>query len=328
MRYSQSEKMEIIRIVEDSTLSVRRTLEELDVNRSTFYSWYSKYVQDGYDGLANKKKGPQRFWNKIPEAEKKMIVDKAIEMPEKSPRELAWHITDTEGYFISESSVYRILKSFDLITSPAFTVVSARHKFYNPTKWVNELWQMDFTYFFIKGWGWYYLASVLDDFSRYIISWKLFPTMNTNDVKEVLEKAIIATGINKVNVKMKPRLLSDNGPCFVSDELKKYLSSRHIQHIHAAPFHPQTQGKIERYHRSMKNVILLDNYFIPDDLEKEIDKFINYYNNERYHEGINNMKPVDVYNGKSKEIETLRDRIKKETMFYRKYQNLNYLYWS
>jgi putative transposase len=217
MRYSQSEKMEIIRIVEDSTLSVRRTLEELDVNRSTFYSWYSKYVQDGYDGLANKKKGPQRFWNKIPEAEKKMIVDKAIEMPEKSPRELAWHITDTEGYFISESSVYRILMSFDVITSPAFTVVSARHKFYNPTKWVNELWQMDFTYFFIKGWGWYYLASVLDDFSRYIISWKLFPTMNTNDVKEVLEKAIIATGINKVNVKMKPRLLSDNGPCFVSD---------------------------------------------------------------------------------------------------------------
>jgi putative transposase len=326
MRYSQSEKMEIIRLVEESKLSVRRTLEELDVNRSSFYVWYRNYLEYGYDGLASKKKGPKRFWNKIPEMEKQMIVAKALEMPEKTPRELAWYITDNECYYISESSVYRILKSYDLITSPAFVVISASDKFKHPTKYVNELWQTDFTYFKITGWGWYYLASVLDDYSRYIVSWKLFTTMTSDDVKEVLDMAIDATGADKVKVKIRPRLLTDNGPCYLSEDLRAYLDQKGMVHSKGAPFHPQTQGKIERYHRSMKSVILLDNYYLPGDLEREIDKYIEYYNNERYHEGINNMKPVDVYNGKSKEIETYRSRIKKETLGYRKLQNLNYLY--
>lgn len=326
MRYSQSEKMEIIRVVEESSLSVRRTLEELSVNRSSFYAWYNQYLKGGYEGLSGKKKGPKRFWNKIPEIEKQMILKKALEMPDKTPRELAWHITDTEGYYISESSVYRILKSYDLITSPAFIVISASEKFKHPTKSVNELWQTDFTYFKIKGWGWYYLASILDDYSRYIISWKLFSTMTSGDVKEVLDMALISTGTDKVKVNVKPRLLTDNGPCYVSEDLRNYLMSKGIEHTRGNPYHPQTQGKIERYHRSMKNVILLDNYYIPEELEREISRFIDYYNNHRYHEGINNLKPVDVFNGRSKEIETMRNRIKKETLCYRKLQNLDYLY--
>lgn len=326
MRYSQSEKMEIIKTVEDSNLSVRRTLQELDVNRSSFYLWYHNYLKYGYDGLSNKKKGPKRFWNKIPGQEKKMIIKKALQMPEMSPRELAWHITDTEGYYISESSVYRILKANNLITSPAFMLISASDKFKHPTKRINELWQTDFTYFKIMGWGWYYLASVLDDYSRYIISWKLFTTMTSDDVKEVLEMAIEATGVNKVRVDIRPRLLTDNGPCYISKDLNNYLTGIGMAHTKGAPFHPQTQGKIERYHRSMKSVILLDHYYLPGDLECEIAKYIDYYNNERYHEAINNMKPVDVFNGRSKDIETTRTRIKKETLGYRKLQNLNYLY--
>ena len=154
MRYSQAEKMEIIRLVEASELSARRTLEELDVNRGTFYEWYRRYAQDGYNGLANRKPTAKRFWNRIANAEKNRVVQIALERPEDSPRQLAWHITDTEGYFISESSVYRILKSFDLVTSPAYTVLSAADKFANPTTRVHELWQTDFTYFKIIGWGW------------------------------------------------------------------------------------------------------------------------------------------------------------------------------
>ena len=324
MRYSQSEKMEIIRIVESSNISVRKTLHELGINRSTFYHWYDNYIKYGYDGLAEKKKGPRRFWNKIPEAEKQMIVQKALNEPDKTPRELAWDITDKEGYYISESSVYRILKSYDLITSPAYVVIAAADKFQNPTKYVNEMWQTDFTYFKIAGWGWYYLASILDDFSRYIISWKLFPTMKADDVKIVLDEAIAKTGVDKVKVKTKPRLLTDNGSCYVSKDLNNYLRDNGINHSYGAPYHPQTQGKIERYHRSLKNVILLDNYFLPSQLEREIDHFINYYNNERYHEGINNMKPVDVFNGKSKTIENERCIIKKQTLELRKMINYNY----
>lgn len=119
MRYTPAEKLEVIRTVEGSELGVRPTLRELDIQRGTFYQWYRQYAESGWEGLANRKPGPRRFWNRIPEPVRKRVVDAALKHPEKSPRELAWHLTDTEGYFLSESSVYRILKSFDLITSPA-----------------------------------------------------------------------------------------------------------------------------------------------------------------------------------------------------------------
>src|SRR2546422_7801718 len=115
MRYSQAEKMEIIRMVENSDLSVKRTLQELDVNRSSFYQWYHRYRESGYDGLATRKPQARRFWNKIPKAEGEQVVSIALERAADSPRQLAWHITDTQGYFISESSVYRILKEYDLV---------------------------------------------------------------------------------------------------------------------------------------------------------------------------------------------------------------------
>jgi transposase-like protein len=186
MRYNQAEKMEIIRVVEESDLSVKQTLAELQVNRSSFYEWYRRYLEAGYDGLAVKKPHPKRFWNRIPEQEKEQIVAVALEHPEQSPRQLACFITDTQGYFISESSVYRILKSYDLVPSPSYIVMAAADHFQHPTTRVHELWQTDFTYFRVVGWGWYYLGSILDDHSRYIIAWKLFTTMATTDVRSCL----------------------------------------------------------------------------------------------------------------------------------------------
>jgi len=322
MRYSQAEKMEIIRTVEESELPVRRTLKELDVNRSTFYRWYQCYQDNGYDGLANNSSSPKKFWNKIPDYVREQTVDIALEETDKSPRQLAWHITDTQGYYISESSVYRILKSYDLITSPGYIVLSASDKFKSPTKCINELWQTDFTYFRITGWGWYYLSTVLDDYSRYILSWHLAATMTAEDVKITLDKAIEKTGIHQVKVKHKPRLLSDNGPSYISKELKDYLGNHQIIHTRGAPFHPMTQGKIERYHRSMKNVVKLQNYYYPWDLEEEINRFVEYYNYQRYHESLDNLTPADVYYGKRRDILTRRDIIKRKTMKLRKQQNL------
>ncbi len=326
MRYSQAEKMEIIRLVESSEISVRKTLRELQVNRSSFYRWYDRYKKSGYEGLSNRSSSPNRFWNKIPQSDKEKVISLALDMPERSPRELAWYITDREGYFISESSVYRILKSYDLVASPAYIVMKAADKFSNPTKTVNELWQTDFTYFKIIGWGWYYLSSVMDDYSRYIISWKLFTTMSADDVTETLDMALEKTGIRSVKIKQKPRLLSDNGPCYISKKLKQYLSEHSMEHTRGAPYHPMTQGKIERYHRTMKNVILLQKYYLPWELENEIQRFIYYYNNERYHESINNLIPRDVFYGKDREVITRRDKIKKRTFDLRKKLNLQNIY--
>jgi transposase InsO family protein len=314
--------MEIIRTVEDSKLPVKRTLEELDVNRSTFYEWYRRYQEEGYDGLRNRTTGPRRFWNRIPEHERARVVEVALEHPEKSPRELAWHITDTEGYYISESSVYRILKANDLVTSPAYIVLSARDRFPDPPKSIHELWQTDFTYFKIVGWGWYYLGTVMDDYSRYILSWRLSDTMRAEDVRELLDDAIRKTGATGVRVRHMPRLLSDNGACYVSGELQKYLRNRGIKHIRSAPYHPMTQGKIERYHRSMKNVITLQNYYLPGELKEEIDDFVEYYNHRRYHESLDNMKPVDVYMGKDRELREERRKTKVRTLWRRRVQNM------
>jgi len=322
IRRSPEEKLEIIHLVEHSNLSVKRTLEELDIPRSTFYRWYGQYQEDGPDGLRDQKPNLRQFWNRIPDQIKAQVVNLALQHPEKSSRQLAWHFVDKMKYFISESSVYRILKGFDLVQSPAFEMVSVRDKFEKPTKRVHELWQTDFTHFKVLDWGWYYLSTILDDYSRYIIAWKLAPTMATSDVEETLELALEKSGLEKVRVRHRPRLLSDNGPAYLSKELKQFLKRKDIDHIRGAPYHPQTQGKIERWHRSMKNIVQLQNYYSPSQLAEAIDDFVEYYNNQRYHESLDNMTPASIYYGKEKEVRSERENIKRETMTLRRQQNL------
>jgi putative transposase len=322
MRYSQAERMEIVRLVEESELSVTQTLEELGVAQSTFYRWYRRYREAGYDGLADRQPGPRQFWNRIPVEVRERVVEVALGHPEQSSREVAWSITDHEGYFISESSVYRILKANDLVTSPAFRLVSASDCFENPTTGVNEMWQTDFTQFKVIGWGWYYLCTVLDDYSRYILAWRLASTMATADVKTTLDQALEMTGVTQVKVQHRPRLLSDNGPSFVSKPLRDYLQEHKIKHIRSAPYHPMTQGKIERYHRSMKNVVKLDTLYFPWDLEQAIAAFVDYYNNNRYHEALDNLTPVDVYFGRAEEVKAKRAETKLKTLQARRNINL------
>ena len=215
MYYSQWEKFEIIKLVEQSDVGINRTLKELKVNKSTFYKWYQNYRVNGVEGLSRKRSRINTSWNRINDSDRDKVVEIALEKPELSPREVAWHITDNYGYYISESSVYRILKANNLITTVPFKVISASDKFQDPTRRVNEMWQTDFTYFKIYGWGWYYLSTVLDDYSRYIIHWKLCSTMKAEDVQDTLNEAL-----RKTNLTTPPRLLSDNGSCYISKELK------------------------------------------------------------------------------------------------------------
>lgn len=324
MRYSQSERYEMIRLVENSELSARRVLREIGIAERTFYDWYGRYKEDGYDGLADRKSHAKRSWNRIPKREREKVREIALTYPEKSPRELAWYITDTKKYYISESSVYRILREYDLITSPQYIVMAASDKFKNPTRRINELWQTDFTYFKVYGWGWYYLSTVLDDYSRKILSWKLFTTMNAQDVQETLDMARELTYVDKVHVKHRPRLLSDNGPCYLSKDLKDYLDEHGMEHSRGKPYHPQTQGKIERYHQSMKNVIKLDHYFMVSELEEKIAEWVEFYNTQRLHESLGNVTPDDMYYGRQKEIFSERLIIKQKTLRNRKRINLNY----
>ena len=322
IRYKPEEKLEIIHLVEHSELPVKQTLEELQVPRSTFYDWCRRYQELGPDGLKNNHSKGEQFWNRIPDPVREQIVDLALKYPEEAPRQLAYRFIDENAYFVSESSVYRILKGYDLIESPAFEVVTAKDKFDNPTKRVNEMWQTDFTQFLVIDWGWYYLSTVLDDHSRYILSYKLSPTMNARDVEDTLKIALAKAGIDRVKVYHKPRLLSDNGPAYHSADLADFLRERRIKHIHGAPYHPMTQGKIERWHRSMKNVIKLQNYYSPSELEQAITEWVEYYNNQRYHEALDNVTPADVYFGRDKEVLKKRNKLKEQTLALRRQQHL------
>jgi len=314
MRYPASEKLEIIRLVEQSHLPARRTLEKLGIARATFYRWYDLYQTGGPEALDDRSPRPDRVWNRIPDDVRERIRTLALDEPALSPRELAVRFTDTESYFVSEASVYRLLKALDLIASPAFIVMKAADEFRDKTTAPNQLWQTDFTYLKVIGWGWYYLSTVLDDFSRYIIAWKLCATMRAEDVTGTLDLALQASGLDQAKVVHRPRLLSDNGSSYVSADLAKWLAGQDMDHVRGAPYHPMTQGKIERWHQTLKNRILLENYYLPNDLEAEIDAFVADYNHLRYHESIGNLTPADVYFGRGQIILMQRERIKRQTI--------------
>ena len=321
MRYPASEKLEIIRLVEQSHLPVRRTLDKLGIQPARFYRWYDRLQTGGPEALEDKAPRPKHVWNRIPEAIRERIVQLALDEPELSPRELATRFTDTANYFVSEASVYRLLKAHDLITSPAYIVMKAADEFKDKTMAPNQLWQTDFTYLKITGWGWYYLSTVLDDFSRFIVAWRLGPTMCASDVTATLDRALAASGLDRINVAHRPRLLSDNGASYVAGDLANWLEEKGMQHVRGAPYHPQTQGKIERWHQTLKNRILLDNYYLPGDLERQIGAFVEHYNHIRYHESIDNLTPADVYFGRAATILAERRRIKLATIANRRLQH-------
>ena len=150
--------------------------------------------------------------------------------------------------------------------------------------------------------------------------------MKAGDVTETLTKALQASGLDSANVVHRPRLLSDNGSSYigsrtfnVSDkrslgDLAEWLDKQNITHIRGAPNHPQTQGRIERWHQTLKNRVLLENYFLSGDPEAQIDNFVGHYNHQRYHESLGNLTPADVYFGRGQTILLERERIKKQTI--------------
>jgi putative transposase len=162
---------------------------------------------------------------------------------------------------------------------------------------------------------------VLDDFSRFIVAWKLCATMRAEDVTATLDLALAAAGLDHVTVVHRPRLLSDNGASYISADLAEWLDGKGMQHVRGAPYHPQTQGKIERWHQTLKNRILLENYHLPGDLERRISAFIEHYNHGRYHESLGNLTPADVYFGRGEPILLERERIKRQTIANRRLQH-------
>jgi transposase InsO family protein len=299
-------------------MTAKEALERLDVPRSTFYRWRKKWNEQGEAGLTDRSSAPLTPWNRILPQEEEALLKAALDHPTWSSREIALHLTDHGGFSVSESTVYRHLKRRGWIREPEVKTFPAGPEYLIKTTQPNEQWQTDATYLRVLDWGWYYLISILDDFSRKILAWALCTSMTAEDFSFVVEKAVEATGLTKAPPVEMPRLVSDRGPALISSAFEEYLQTRKIHHILASPYHPQTNGKIERYHQTLKGPLRLVPWDMPKKLEREIDRFNQYYNGERYHEGLGNVTPDDVYFGRREQILQRREQQKETTVQKRK----------
>ena len=315
------QKLEILRAVESSRLSAKEALIRLDVPFSTYYRWKANFEKQGSEGLRDRSPFKGKTWNQLLPEEEEKILQIADHHPEWSPREVSCDISDNHGFSVSESSVYRILKQCGLVKARDEKTFPAGPEYQVKTKRVNEMWQTDASHLIVKNWGWYYLISVLDDFSRKILAWLLQPSMDTDSFSAVIELACEASGMDGVPIENRVKLLSDRGSALISKPFGEYLEAKGLGHIFASPYHPQTNGKIERYHRSCKEKMHLVVWEYPDDLRQEITKFVTYYNTGRYHEALGNVTPDDVYYGRREAILERRKALKRVTLLRRKEVN-------
>lgn len=161
----------------------------------------------------------------------------------------------------------------------------------------------------------------MDDFSRYILGWELKRDMTASSLIDVVQQAVDSTGMDKVPIKDRTSLLSDNGSGYVSQAFGDYLRLVGIKHILASPFHPQTNGKVERYQQTLKGEINQVPYEMPSELRQAIESFVEYYNHHRYHEALGNVTPADVYHGRRDDILARRKEAKQRTLQARKEHN-------
>jgi putative transposase len=315
---SGANKMEILTLVADSRLPQRRALVQLGLSRSTYYRWLKRQSEGR---LQDRKGGSPTPWNKLRPEEESKILTQARSAPELSARQLALMMVDTGVMYVSESTVFRILRREGLIKPAEIMGFKAGKEYHRKTKQPNELWATDCAHFRVVDWGWYYMVTVIDDYSRFILAWELKSDMAAGSLIDVIQQAVDSTGMTNVPVEDRTVLLSDNGPGYLSRQFSEYLRLVGIRHIIASPYHPQTNGKIERYHRTIKGEINLLPHDMPSELERAIAAFVKYYNYERYHEGLGDVTPFDVYTGKHHEVIRRRKEAKSRTLQARKDYN-------
>ena len=201
------------------------------------------------------------------------------------------------------------------------TELTAGKEYHTKTTGPHQMWATDASYFRVSGWGYYYLVTVMDDYSRFILACKLQKDMSADSLIEVVQEAVDATGMTDVPVENRTRLLSDNGASYVSRAFRDYLRLVGIGHILAAPFHPQTNGKVERYQQSLKREVNQLPYELPSQLERAIADFVDYYNFRRYHKALGNVTPADVLHGRRDDILLRRKEVQLLTISRRRDYN-------
>jgi putative transposase len=309
---TQERRREIIELVAKSPHTVAATVAEIGVSKSSFYRWRTRLHAGQPTGQR------KSVWNQLRSEERQVVLHWALALPQLSARELACWLCDHANFSVSESTVHRILKAHGLLPRRAPEQEPAAKEWRHKTKRINELWQSDATRFFIPGWGHYWMVSVLDDYSRRILAWELVEDIQTPSLAHVIQLAMEATGMTQAPPIERPVLLTDNGSGYISGVMEQYLRAHELRHIRTRSHHPQTTGKIERMHRTMKDEVALIVHTSPDELRAAIGRFVDYYNSQRYHEALGNVTPDDVWFGRREEILARRKALQIRTFVARR----------
>lgn len=308
---SRAERAEVIDRVRTSSLPVSRVLRELGVPRSNYYRWIKQ----------QRSPVPERVpWNRLSEVEEETVLGVARAYPEWSSRQVAAWITDNLEFSVSEASVYRLLRREGLVRR-LDVPDPAGEEYRFKTRGPHQLWATDASYFRVAGWGYYYMVSVMDDYSRFILAWKLQVDMTSPSLIDVVQDAVDRTGMSDVPVEDRTKLLSDNGSGYISRAFQEYVQLVGIRHIFTAPYHPQTNGKLERYHQTLKRSVNQVVYDVPVDLQQAIGEFVEFYNHRRYHKALKDVTPSDMLEGRRDQILARRKEAKTRSLERRKEHN-------
>lgn len=312
-------RAETVAVISRSPHTIQASCKEVGVSRSSYYRWRAKLQ-------GNRPAQRRKAANALRETERRTILEQALAQPHLSARQLACWCCDRAGFSVSESSVRRILKAHGLLPPRAPEQAPAAKEWRHKTRRINEIWQSDATRFFVPDWGDYWLVSVLDDYSRRILAWEVVADVQTPSLAGVIQAAVEATGLAQAPVVLgtepdlegRPALLTDNGSDYISKVMQQYLRTVGLRHLRARPHHPQTNGKIERMHRTLKEDVALVVYTGPDQLREAIARFVAYYNSQRYHKALRNVTPDDVWFGRRDRILARRKALQIRTLVARR----------
>jgi putative transposase len=270
-------------------LSQRQMLTWLGIPASKYYTWRQRYQQpNGHNGQT-----PRTFW--LLAEERRAILGFQAEHPEEGYRRLCYMMLDANVAAASPSSVYRVLKSAGRINPQRQTLSTKGQGFVQPTR-AHAHWHIDVSYLNICG-TFYYLCTVLDGYSRYIVHWEIRETMTEADVETILQRA------REAFPGARPRIISDNGPQFVARDFKAFVRLCGMTHVRTSPYYPQSNGKVESWHKTVKRECIRP--LTPlnlNDARRIVKRFVQTYNTQRLHSGIGYVTPQDRLEGLDGEI--------------------------
>ena len=288
--------MDFVRRWSDQTeIGVGRFIVWLGIKASKFYSWQKRY------GRVNEHNGwvPRDFW--LEDWEKQAIVNFHLKNPLEGYRRLTFMMLDGDVVAVSPSSVWRVLSQAGLLRKWNGVPSKKGTGFQQPAA-PHQHWHIDVSYINIAG-TFYYLCSVLDGYSRFIVHWDLRASMTEAEIEIILE------GAKEKYPGVKPRIISDNGPQFIARDFKEFIRISGMTHVRTSPNYPQSNGKLERWHKSLKSECIRPGTpLTPEDGKRLIQRYVDHYNTVRLHSAIGFVTPQDMIEGRQAAIHAARDR--------------------